>query len=132
MRARALRVAPAPDVGAEKPRGRASPALVAVEDGDRAALRERPCHGGVPAGEPPAARRRRRDASGSLDAMQLRRRRSRRSSPATPTTSYLVRKLRSDAASVGGVGTPMPIGDAALDEAEIQAIEAWIAERSAE
>lgn len=46
--------------------------------------------------------------------------------PYDPANSYLVLKLRNDAASVGGVGTPMPIGDALLDESEIQAIEGWI------
>jgi hypothetical protein len=46
--------------------------------------------------------------------------------PGDPDSSYLVRKLRNDAGTVGGVGTPMPIGDVLLDEAEIQAIEGWI------
>ena len=46
--------------------------------------------------------------------------------PGDPDASYLVHRLRGDAGSVGGVGTPMPIGDVLLDEAEIQAIEGWI------
>ena len=47
--------------------------------------------------------------------------------PFDPANSYLVLKLRDVAGTVGSVGTPMPIGDALLDESEIQAIEAWIA-----
>jgi hypothetical protein len=47
--------------------------------------------------------------------------------PFDPAGSYLVMKLRGTAGDVGGVASPMPIGDAALDEADIQAIEAWIA-----
>lgn len=47
--------------------------------------------------------------------------------PFEPESSYLVLKLRGTAGDVGGVASPMPIGDAALDEADIQAIEAWIA-----
>ncbi len=47
--------------------------------------------------------------------------------PFDPASSYLVMKLRGTAGDVGGVASPMPIGDAALDEADIQAIEAWIA-----
>ena len=46
--------------------------------------------------------------------------------PGDPDASYLLHKLRGEAAGVGGVGTPMPIGDVLLDEAEIQAIEGWI------
>jgi uncharacterized membrane protein len=46
--------------------------------------------------------------------------------PFDPENSYLVLKLRSNASSVGGVGTPMPINDALLTEEEIQVIEAWI------
>ncbi len=46
--------------------------------------------------------------------------------PFAPESSYLVLKLRGTAASAGGIGTLMPIGNAALDEAEIAAIEAWI------
>jgi hypothetical protein len=47
--------------------------------------------------------------------------------PYDPSGSYLVLKLRGNAADAGGVATPMPIGDAALDEGEIASIEAWIA-----
>lgn len=47
--------------------------------------------------------------------------------PFAPERSYLVLKLRGDAASVGGVASPMPIGDAALDPSDLAAIEAWIA-----
>ncbi|MFY3743615.1 hypothetical protein ACOQFB_06885 [Anaeromyxobacter sp. Red801] len=47
--------------------------------------------------------------------------------PGAPERSYLVLKLRGTAGDVGGVPTPMPTGDTLLDEAEIQAIEAWIA-----
>ncbi len=41
--------------------------------------------------------------------------------------SYLVLKLRGSAADAGGVATPMPVNDAALDEGDISSIEAWIA-----
>jgi hypothetical protein len=47
--------------------------------------------------------------------------------PYAPDTSYLVLKIRGDAGRAGGVATPMPIGDAALDPGEIAAIESWIA-----
>jgi hypothetical protein len=47
--------------------------------------------------------------------------------PFDPANSYLVLKLRGTAGDAGGVPSPMPIGDAALDESDIQAIEAWIA-----
>jgi hypothetical protein len=47
--------------------------------------------------------------------------------PFAPERSYLVMKLRGTAASAGGLGSLMPIGEAALDEADIAAIEAWIA-----
>ncbi len=48
--------------------------------------------------------------------------------PYDPANSYLVLKLRNLAGNAGGTATPMPIGLAAIDEAEIEAIEAWIAE----
>jgi hypothetical protein len=35
-------------------------------------------------------------------------------------------KMRGDAASVGGIATPMPLGDAALDPSDLAAFEAWI------
>jgi hypothetical protein len=47
--------------------------------------------------------------------------------PYAPESSYLVLKLRGTQASAGGSGMPMPIGDAPFDEADIAAIEAWIA-----
>lgn len=47
--------------------------------------------------------------------------------PFAPGSSYLVLKLRGTAGAAGGIPTPMPIGDAALDEADVAAIEAWIA-----
>jgi hypothetical protein len=47
--------------------------------------------------------------------------------PFAPERSYLVMKLRGTAGSAGGLGSLMPIGEAALDEADIAAIEAWIA-----
>jgi OmcA/MtrC family decaheme c-type cytochrome len=47
--------------------------------------------------------------------------------PYAPEESYLLVKSRGDGASLGGVGTPMPIGDAALTASELAAIEAWIA-----
>jgi hypothetical protein len=47
--------------------------------------------------------------------------------PFAPENSSRVLKLRGTAGEVGGVASPMPIGDAVLDESEIQAIEAWIA-----
>jgi OmcA/MtrC family decaheme c-type cytochrome len=47
--------------------------------------------------------------------------------PYAPEESYLLVKSRGDGASLGGVGTPMPIGDAALTPSELAAIEAWIA-----
>jgi hypothetical protein len=46
--------------------------------------------------------------------------------PNDPQKSYLVHKLRGDAASVGGsVATPMP-PDGALAPADVAAVEAWI------
>ncbi|HEX9049042.1 MAG TPA: OmcA/MtrC family decaheme c-type cytochrome [Anaeromyxobacter sp.] len=47
--------------------------------------------------------------------------------PNDPANSYFLLKIRGDAASVGGVATRMPIGDAALEPSEIAAIEGWIA-----
>jgi hypothetical protein len=47
--------------------------------------------------------------------------------PYAPESSYLVLKLRGTQASAGGSGMQMPIGDAPFDEADIAAIEAWIA-----
>jgi hypothetical protein len=46
--------------------------------------------------------------------------------PGSPEQSYLVLKLRGAAGWAGGIPTPMPT-DYALDEADIAAIEAWIA-----
>jgi hypothetical protein len=47
--------------------------------------------------------------------------------PFAPEQSYLVMKLRGTAGSAGGLATAMPVGEGALDEADIAAIEAWIA-----
>jgi OmcA/MtrC family decaheme c-type cytochrome len=45
--------------------------------------------------------------------------------PGEPEASYLVYKLRADAASAGGAGLPMPT-DGLLDAADVAAVEAWI------
>ena len=47
--------------------------------------------------------------------------------PYAPESSYLVLKLRGTQGIAGGSGMLMPIGDAPFDEADIAAIEAWIA-----
>jgi hypothetical protein len=47
--------------------------------------------------------------------------------PYDPAHSYIVAKLRNLSDAAGGSGSVMPVGLAAIDEAEIQAIEAWIA-----
>ena len=47
--------------------------------------------------------------------------------PYAPESSYLVLKLRGTQGLAGGSGALMPIGDAPFDEADIAAIEAWIA-----
>ncbi len=47
--------------------------------------------------------------------------------PYSPGSSYLVLKLRGTQASAGGSGDAMPTGGERLDEADIAAIEAWIA-----
>jgi OmcA/MtrC family decaheme c-type cytochrome len=47
--------------------------------------------------------------------------------PFAPERSYLLLKLRGDGGTVGGIATPMPIGDAALSPSDIAAVEAWIA-----
>jgi len=46
--------------------------------------------------------------------------------PGDPQASYLVHKLRGTGSQVGGTDTLMP-PDGMLDEAEILAIEGWIA-----
>jgi hypothetical protein len=46
--------------------------------------------------------------------------------PFAPDASYLLLKMRGEAASVGGIATPMPIGDAMLDPSDLAAVEAWI------
>ena len=48
--------------------------------------------------------------------------------PGDPANSYLVLKLRGTAGDAGGVASLMPLASAALDEADIEAIEAWIAD----
>lgn len=83
------------------------------------------CHGGVPAHEPPGLAP--EIAYGELvDAMSFQAPLA-QVVPFDPANSYLVLKIRGTAHTVGGVGSPMPIGDVGLDEADIQAIEAWIA-----
>ncbi len=47
--------------------------------------------------------------------------------PYAPESSYLVLKLRGTQASAGGSGDTMPTGVERLDDADIAAIEAWIA-----
>lgn len=47
--------------------------------------------------------------------------------PGDPEQSYLVHKLRGTHGLVGGGGARMPIADAALDDDEQAAVEAWIA-----
>jgi len=47
--------------------------------------------------------------------------------PYAPESSYLVLKLRGTQSSVGGGGDTMPTGGERLDDADIAAIEAWIA-----
>lgn len=84
------------------------------------------CHGG----SPPAAFPR-LDAEGAYDAIVGVP--SQQASgvllvePFEPDASYMLVKMRGEAASVGGIATPMPIGDALLDPAELAAFEAWIA-----
>lgn len=84
------------------------------------------CHGG----SPPAAFPR-LDAAGAYEAIfQVP---SQQASgvnlvqPFAPEQSYLLLKVRGDAASVGGVSTRMPLADAPLDASDVAAIEAWIA-----
>ena len=43
-----------------------------------------------------------------------------------PDNSYLLNKLRGTAGDVGGTDTQMPLGEAALSDEEIEAIEEWI------
>jgi hypothetical protein len=83
------------------------------------------CHGGVPAHEPPGLAPEIAYAE-LVDAMSFQAPLP-QVAPFDPANSYLILKLRGTAATVGGVGSPMPIGDVGLDEADIQAIEAWIA-----
>lgn len=117
--------APAPEVGAPSPRG-------PLPDGHFSAIVEQvivprcataACH----AGDPPAffpqldgdvAWARLLEASQQAGMNMV--------EPYDPENSYLVLKLRNVAGDVGGVATPMPIGDAALTEEEIQVIEGWI------
>jgi hypothetical protein len=46
--------------------------------------------------------------------------------PNDPGASYLLLKMRGEGGSVGGIATPMPIGDAMLSPSELAAFEAWI------
>lgn len=43
-----------------------------------------------------------------------------------PDNSYLVNKLKGTAGDVGGTDTQMPLGESALSDEEIEAIEEWI------
>jgi hypothetical protein len=117
--------APVPEVGAEKPASELPPGSWSAIEAEIMVPRcaTAACH----AGETPAfypqldagvARERLLELSQQVGAPMV--------VPGDPDASYLVRKLRGDAASVGGVGTPMPIGEETLDEAAIQAIEGWI------
>jgi hypothetical protein len=47
--------------------------------------------------------------------------------PSDPDQSYLVQKLQGTQAAVGGSGAQMPLGGAALSQAEINTIRQWIA-----
>jgi len=83
------------------------------------------CHGGNPPAYYPQL-----DADVAHDAMVGRpslQASMRLVEPGAPEASYLLLKLRGEAGSVGGVPTPMPIGDVLLDPGEIAAVEAWIA-----
>ncbi len=46
--------------------------------------------------------------------------------PGQPDQSYLVHKIQGTQASVGGSGQRMPLGGAALSQADIDKIRAWI------
>ncbi len=84
------------------------------------------CHGGNP---PPAFPR--LDADAAYDAIvnvdSQQASGVKLVKPYDPAASYLLLKMRGEAASVGGLGTPMPIGDALLDASDLAAFEAWIA-----
>jgi OmcA/MtrC family decaheme c-type cytochrome len=84
------------------------------------------CHGG----NPPAAFPR-LDAEGAYDAIvgvdSQQASGVKLVQPFDPGASYLYLKLTGEAASVGGIATLMPTGDAALDASDLAAVEAWIA-----
>jgi hypothetical protein len=84
------------------------------------------CHSGPPPAPPPQL-----DATAAYEALVNAPSASSvpMVTPGAPEASYLVYKLRGDAAAVGGsVLTPMPPPpDSLLDPADIAAIEAWIA-----
>jgi hypothetical protein len=115
--------APAPDVGEKQP-GQVGPVGPAehfstlVQDVIVPRCATASCHAGTfPPADPPL------DAElayGALVGVPSYQAPMNLVEPFEPANSYLVVKLR-------GTGSPMPIGDAALDESEIQAIEAWIA-----
>ncbi len=83
------------------------------------------CHGG----NPPAAFPR-LDAEGAYDAIvnvdSQQASGVKLVKPFEPDVSYMLLKMRGEAAGVGGIATPMPIGDAALTPSELAAFEAWI------
>jgi hypothetical protein len=84
------------------------------------------CHGG----SPPAAFPR-LDAEGAYGAIvgvdSLQASGVKLVQPLDPDASYLLLKMRGEAGSVGGLATPMPIGDAMLGPSDLAAVEAWIA-----
>jgi hypothetical protein len=83
------------------------------------------CHGGVPAREPPGLAP--EIAYGELVGAMSFQAPIAQVTPFDPANSYLVLKIRGTHGFAGGGGSPMPIGDVGLDERDIQAIEAWIA-----
>jgi hypothetical protein len=46
--------------------------------------------------------------------------------PGQPDSSYLVHKIQGTQASVGGSGVRMPLGRAALSQAQIDTVRAWV------
>lgn len=120
---------PAPEVGPEVPGGGAGEATTFTEI--RLQILEPRCAtSACHAGSPPVAEPRldgpeAYDALVGAPSLQVP---MNQVEPFDLANSYLVHKLRKTAGDVGGVASPMPIGDRELDEAEIAAIEAWILE----
>jgi hypothetical protein len=52
--------------------------------------------------------------------------------PSEPDSSYLVHKIQGTQGSVGGSGGRMPLGGAALTQAQIDVIRQWIADGAAD